>query len=46
MYPEIATKMRAEVLQHCGAHSMPTFDQIHQLAYSKLTPTSNSKKKT
>ncbi|KXN82490.1 Cytochrome P450 52E2, partial [Leucoagaricus sp. SymC.cos] len=33
MHPDIATKMRAEVLQYCGPNSMPTFDQIHQLTY-------------
>lgn len=33
MHPEIATKMRNEVLEHCGSHTMPTFDQIHRLKY-------------
>jgi len=36
MHPEIATKMRAEVLEHCGSHSIPTVDQIYQLKYSKF----------
>lgn len=41
IHPEIAEKMRAEVLDHCGPHAFPTIDQIHQLRYSKpffLTP--------
>ncbi|KAF9445140.1 cytochrome P450 monooxygenase CYP63 [Macrolepiota fuliginosa MF-IS2] len=33
IHPEIAQKMRAEVLQHCGPHAMPTFAQIHELRY-------------
>ena len=36
MHPEIATKMREEVLEHCGSHSMPAFDQIYQLKYSEF----------
>ena len=36
MHPEIATQMRAEVLGHCRSHSIPTFDQIYQLKYSKF----------
>lgn len=35
IHPDITQKMRAEVLQHCGPHAKPTFDQIHQLRYSK-----------
>jgi len=36
MHPEITTKMREEVLEHCGSHSMPTFDQIYRLKYSRF----------
>ncbi|KAJ3574394.1 hypothetical protein NP233_g1797 [Leucocoprinus birnbaumii] len=33
MHPDIAARMRAEVLTNCGQHSMPTSDQIHKLTY-------------
>ncbi|EKM74893.1 hypothetical protein AGABI1DRAFT_80614 [Agaricus bisporus var. burnettii JB137-S8] len=33
IHPEIAQKMRAEVLNLCGSHASPTIDQIRQLQY-------------
>lgn len=35
IYPEVAQKLRAEVLQHCGVSNMPTYDQIRELKYMR-----------
>lgn len=36
MYPEVAQKLRSEVLTHCGHHNAPTYDNIKNLKYSKF----------
>ncbi|THG97119.1 hypothetical protein EW026_g4826 [Hermanssonia centrifuga] len=33
MHPQVTRKMRAEVLEHCGRHGAPTFDNIKSLRY-------------
>ncbi|EKM51341.1 uncharacterized protein PHACADRAFT_263397 [Phanerochaete carnosa HHB-10118-sp] len=33
MYPDVARRMRQEVLQVCGQHDAPTFDKIKSLRY-------------
>lgn len=39
MYPDVARKMRAEVLEHCGTTEAPTFEKIKSLRYGMpLTP--------
>jgi hypothetical protein len=34
IYPDMATKLRAEVLDHCGPHRAPTYDNIRNMKYS------------
>lgn len=37
MYPDIARKMREEVLQHCGSTQSPTFEKIKALRYGAFS---------
>jgi cytochrome P450 len=37
MYPDIARKMRQEVLQHCGHTGIPNFENIKSMRYSTST---------
>jgi cytochrome P450 len=34
IYPDMARKLRAEVLEHCGLHGAPTYDSIRNMKYS------------
>lgn len=36
MYPDVARKMREEVLQHCGRTGIPTFETIKSLRYGTV----------
>ncbi|KAJ7078425.1 cytochrome P450 monooxygenase CYP63 [Mycena belliarum] len=33
IYPEVARKLRADVLSHCGPHGMPTYEHIRDMKY-------------
>lgn len=35
LHPEVAQKLRAEVLEHCGLDGAPTVDRIRNLKYSE-----------
>lgn len=36
--PEVARKMRAEVLEHIGEHDAPTFEGVKSLRYCEYFP--------
>ncbi|KAJ6629919.1 cytochrome P450 monooxygenase CYP63 [Mycena sp. CBHHK59/15] len=35
IYPEVAKKLRAEVLDHCGLHGSPNYEQIKNMKYMR-----------
>ncbi|KAJ7906573.1 cytochrome P450 monooxygenase CYP63 [Mycena leptocephala] len=35
IYPDMARKLRAEVLEHCGPHGAPTYDSIRNMKYMR-----------
>ncbi|KAJ8090407.1 hypothetical protein PM082_019005 [Marasmius tenuissimus] len=35
LYPDVAHKLRAEVLEHCGVSNTPTYGQIRELKYMR-----------
>ncbi|KAJ7487238.1 cytochrome P450 monooxygenase CYP63 [Mycena galericulata] len=35
IYPDVGTKLRAEVLEHCGAHGAPTYENIRNMKYMR-----------
>ncbi|KAJ6602667.1 cytochrome P450 monooxygenase CYP63 [Mycena vulgaris] len=35
IYPDMATKLRAEVLNHCGPHGAPTYENIRDMKYMR-----------
>uniref|UniRef100_A0A0W0ETJ6 Putative cytochrome P450 monooxygenase CYP63 n=1 Tax=Moniliophthora roreri TaxID=221103 RepID=A0A0W0ETJ6_MONRR len=35
IYPDVAQKLRQEVLQHCGANDAPSYEQIRDLKYMR-----------
>lgn len=37
MHPDVAKRLRAEVLEHCGPDGAPTFETIKNMKYSALT---------
>ena len=42
MYPDVARKMRQEILQVCGKDEAPTFEQIKSLRYGMSSQPSSS----
>jgi hypothetical protein len=39
IYPDIAKRLRSEVLEHCGAQGAPTYEQIRNMKYSTFLVT-------
>ncbi|KAF7334449.1 Cytochrome P450 monooxygenase CYP63 [Mycena venus] len=35
IYPDVARKLRAEVLEHCGPHGAPTYENIRDMKYMR-----------
>ncbi|KAK7018487.1 cytochrome P450 monooxygenase CYP63 [Favolaschia claudopus] len=35
IYPDMARKLRAEVLEHCGPHGAPTYENIRDMRYMR-----------
>ncbi|KAJ6472705.1 cytochrome P450 monooxygenase CYP63 [Mycena vitilis] len=35
IYPDVARKLRAEVLEYCGPHGAPTYDNIRDMRYMR-----------
>ncbi|KAJ7320810.1 cytochrome P450 monooxygenase CYP63 [Mycena albidolilacea] len=35
IYPDMARKLRAEVLEHCGPHGAPTYENIRDMKYMR-----------
>lgn len=36
IYPDVTQRLRAEVLEHCGPTSSPTFEHFRDMKYSVL----------
>lgn len=43
IYPDMARKLRAEVLEHCGARGAPTYENIRDMKYSTFASYLNLK---